>query len=141
MTRGSGERVCCHDRRALIVRFALVRSRRASSAASGRDLLMLTALERSSILRPHLAHGLRPTQKRNHRGIRMKAFFFLAALAVVGLVVTGAIKMQKTNDNTISIQIDKQRVQEDENRLIDEGRHLLDNAGSALHDAGETSRN
>jgi len=71
----------------------------------------------------------------------MKAFFFLAALAVVGLVVTGAIKMQKTNDNTISIQIDKQRVQEDENRLIDEGRHLLDNAGSALHDAGETSRN
>ena len=63
----------------------------------------------------------------------MKMLFFLAALAVVGLVVTGAIKMQKSTDtNTISIQIDKERVHEDADRVVDEGRHVLEEAESAL---------
>ena len=63
----------------------------------------------------------------------MKLVFFLAALAIVGLVVTGAIKLQKSSDtNTISIQIDKQRVHEDADRVVEEGKHVLEEAEAAI---------
>ncbi len=63
----------------------------------------------------------------------MKLVFFVAALAVVGLVVTGAIKLQKSTDtNTISIQIDKERVHEDADRVVGEGKHVLEEAEAAI---------
>ena len=68
----------------------------------------------------------------------MKTLVFLAVLAVVGLVVTGAIKMQKTADNTLTIQVDEQRVAEDAHRVAEEGREVLHQAESALQNS-ETS--
>lgn len=72
----------------------------------------------------------------------MKTLIFLAALAVVGLVVTGAIHLQKTNDNTISIQVDKGRVEQDADRLVHEGESLLHQAEADLSNAAQApSRN
>jgi hypothetical protein len=63
----------------------------------------------------------------------MRTLVFLGILAIIGLVVTGAIKMQKSpNDNTISIQIDKQRVSEDAQRVVDDGKELLQEAETAV---------
>ena len=63
----------------------------------------------------------------------MRTLIFLGILAVIGLVVTGAIKMQKTPDNnTISIQIDKQRVSEDAQKVVDEGKTVLQEAENAI---------
>jgi uncharacterized protein YoxC len=62
----------------------------------------------------------------------MKALVFLAALAVVGLVVTGAIHLQKTNDNTYDIQVDKARVEQDAERVVSEGQDLLHKAEAEL---------
>lgn len=64
----------------------------------------------------------------------MKIFLFLVALAVVGLIVTGAIKFQKS-DNTISIQIDRAKVREEAEMVVDKSREVLREAGSALKDA------
>ncbi len=64
----------------------------------------------------------------------MKIFMFLAALAVVWLVVTGAIKFQKSN-NTISIQIDRAKVQEEAEMVIDKSEEVLREAGNALKDS------
>jgi hypothetical protein len=61
----------------------------------------------------------------------MKVLFFLAALAVVGLVVTGAIHFQKSG-NTISIQIDKDRVEEDAQKAIGESEQVLHEAEARL---------
>lgn len=61
----------------------------------------------------------------------MKALFFLAALALVGLVVTGAISLQRSGD-TISIQIDKQRVAQDAKAVVNEGKQVLREAKSKL---------
>ena len=61
----------------------------------------------------------------------MRILFFLAALAIAGLVVTGAIRMQKSGD-TISIQINKKQVKEDAARVLEEGREVLEDAHSAL---------
>lgn len=62
----------------------------------------------------------------------MKTLVFLAALAVIGLVVTGAIKLQKSSDSTLSIQVDENRVAEDARRVVDEGKHVLQEAESAF---------
>jgi hypothetical protein len=62
----------------------------------------------------------------------MKTLVFLAALAVVGLVVTGAIKMQKTSDNTLSIQVDENLVKQDASRVIEEGREVIEKAEAAV---------
>jgi hypothetical protein len=64
----------------------------------------------------------------------MKIFLFLVALAVAGLIVTGAIKFQKS-DNTISIQIDRAKVREEAKMVVDKSREVLREAGSALKDA------
>jgi hypothetical protein len=65
----------------------------------------------------------------------MKTLVFLAALAVVGLVVTGAIKLQKSSDNTLSIQIDEGRVRQDASRVVEEGKHVFQEAESTLNQA------
>ncbi len=64
----------------------------------------------------------------------MKFFMFLAALAVVGLVVTGAIKFQRS-DNTISIQIDRAKVREEAKIVVDKSKNVLREAGSALKES------
>ena len=69
----------------------------------------------------------------------MKFFLFLVALAVVGLVVTGAIKFQRS-DNTISIQIDRAKVREEAEMVVDKSKDVLREAGNALkesHDDNE----
>ena len=72
----------------------------------------------------------------------MKLFMFLGVLAVIGLVVTGAITLQKSSDNKITIQIDRAKVREDAQRVVEEGRHVLDEAGSAFRQTGDDkSRN
>jgi hypothetical protein len=67
----------------------------------------------------------------------MKVFAFLAALAIVGLVITGAIKLQKS-DNSISIQIDRNRVKEEAKNVVEKGEDLLRDAGSAFEEARDT---
>ncbi len=64
----------------------------------------------------------------------MKFLMFLVALAVVGLVVTGAIKFQKS-DNTISIQIDRAKVREEAKNVVDKSKEVFREAGSALKEA------
>jgi hypothetical protein len=69
----------------------------------------------------------------------MKTLVFLAALAVVGLVVTGAIKLQKSSDNTLSIQVDENRVRQDASRVVEEGKHVFQEAESTLNQATQDS--
>jgi hypothetical protein len=72
----------------------------------------------------------------------MKVLVFLAALAIVGLVVTGAIHLQKTNDNTLDIQVDKARVEQDAERVVDEGKALFHKAEADLQSNSQSpSRN
>ena len=61
----------------------------------------------------------------------MRILFILGALAIAGLVVTGAIRMQKSGD-TISIQINKKQVREEAAKVIEEGREVFEDAESAL---------
>jgi hypothetical protein len=61
----------------------------------------------------------------------MRILFFLLVLAAVGLVITGAVKLQRSGDN-ISIEIDKKRVAEDARGVVNEGRELLESARSRL---------
>lgn len=68
----------------------------------------------------------------------MKFLMFLVALAVVGLVVTGAIKFQKS-DNTISIQIDRAKVREEAKIVVDKSKEVLREAGSALKEVRDDS--
>lgn len=72
----------------------------------------------------------------------MRILFFLGVLAIVGLVVTGAIKLQSSADNTISIQIDKDRVKEDAKIVVRKGKEVIREASEALRDSGnkETQR-
>jgi hypothetical protein len=62
----------------------------------------------------------------------MKLLVFLVALAIVGLIVTGAITLQKTDDNKITIQIDRSRVREDAARVVEKGKRVLRGAEAAL---------
>ncbi len=64
----------------------------------------------------------------------MRILFFLGMLAIVGLVVTGAIKMQSSPDHTISIQIDKEKVKEDAQIVVRKGREVIEEASDALRD-------
>jgi hypothetical protein len=67
----------------------------------------------------------------------MRIFLFLGVLAVVGLVVTGAIKLTSAPDNTISIQIDKTRVKEDAQIVVRKGKEVIREASEALRDSGD----
>ena len=61
----------------------------------------------------------------------IRALFFLAALAVVGLIVTGAIRLTRS-DNSITIQIDKKRVAEDAQAVVKKSRQALRKAEATL---------
>ena len=69
----------------------------------------------------------------------MRLLVFLGALAIGGLIVTGAIKLQKT-DRSITIQVDRQQVRQDATRLIEEGKDLVEDAEAALHDHDSSQR-
>lgn len=60
-----------------------------------------------------------------------RAFFFLAALAVVGLIITGAIRLQRS-DSSITIEIDKGRVAKDARAVLDQGKKALREAEASL---------
>ena len=64
----------------------------------------------------------------------MRVLFFLGALAVAGLVVSGAIKMQKT-DGKIDIEIDKKEVAQDADKFLEEGKEIFQKAETDLHDS------
>ncbi|MGD9724109.1 MAG: hypothetical protein AB7O59_22975 [Pirellulales bacterium] len=62
-----------------------------------------------------------------------RALFFLLALAIVGLIITGAIQLQRTDD-TITIQINKDRVAEDAKKVVKRGQDVLRKAEASLDD-------
>ncbi len=64
----------------------------------------------------------------------MKVLFFLGALAIGGLVISGAIKMQKT-DGKIDIEIDKKEVAEDAEKFLEEGKEIFQKAETNLHES------
>ncbi len=61
----------------------------------------------------------------------IRALFFLGILAVIGLIVTGAIQLQRTDD-TITIEINKQRVAEDAKNVVSRGKEVLRKAEVTL---------
>lgn len=61
----------------------------------------------------------------------LRALFFLGVLAIIGLIVTGAIQLQRSNDS-ITIEINKQRVAEDAKRVISGGKEVLRKAEASL---------
>jgi len=65
----------------------------------------------------------------------MRILFVLGVLAVIGLIVTGAITLQRKDDNTITIQIDKDRVKEDARSVIKKGKEVIQDAESAFREA------
>lgn len=69
----------------------------------------------------------------------MRILIFLAALAVVGLIVTGAIKLQKTDQNTITIQIDRKQVKEDAARVVKRGKAVLEEAENVIRQSSRDS--
>jgi hypothetical protein len=69
----------------------------------------------------------------------MRILFFLAALAVLGLIVTGAITLQRTDDQKITIQIDRGRVRQDAAAAFEKGKEVLEGAESAVRRPREDS--
>jgi hypothetical protein len=67
----------------------------------------------------------------------IRALFFLGILAIIGLIVTGAIQLQRTDD-TITIEINKQRVAEDAKKVVGRGREVLRKAEASLDKEIET---
>jgi len=66
----------------------------------------------------------------------MRIVFFLGALAIVGLVISGAITLQKT-DGKIQIEIDKKEVVEDTQKFLDEGKEIFQNAETKMNDSAQ----
>lgn len=70
----------------------------------------------------------------------MRILFFLAVLAVIGLIITGAITLTRTDDQKITIQIDRGRVRQDAATAFEKGKEVFEDAEAALHhEATDTS--
>jgi hypothetical protein len=69
----------------------------------------------------------------------MKILFFLAALAIIGLIITGAITLGHNDDQTITIQINKGRVKQDAAAAIEKGKEVLGGAETRLRQAARDS--
>jgi hypothetical protein len=69
----------------------------------------------------------------------MRILFLLAALAIVGLIVTGAITLTRTDDQKITIQIDRARVRQDAKAALEKGKAVLEDAESALRRPSPTT--
>ena len=63
--------------------------------------------------------------RRTLRRIQMRLLLILAVVAVIGLIVTGAITLQRSEDNKITIQIDKTKVREEASEVIDKGKEVI----------------
>ena len=61
----------------------------------------------------------------------MRLLLFLGILAVVGLIITGAITLQRTDDNKITIQIDRTKVREEAKEVIDKGKDVIEGVREA----------
>ncbi len=55
----------------------------------------------------------------------MRLLLFLGVAAVIGLIVTGAITLQRTDDNKITIQIDRTKVREEASEVIEKGKEVI----------------
>lgn len=66
----------------------------------------------------------------------LRAVFFLGALAIIGLIITGAIHLQRTDDS-ITIEINKHRVAEDAKTVVDKSRTVLRQAEASLDDGSQ----
>ncbi len=55
----------------------------------------------------------------------MRLLLILAVVAVIGLVVTGAITLQRSEDNKITIQIDKSKVREEASEVIEKSKEVI----------------
>jgi hypothetical protein len=82
-----------------------------------------------------LVQSMRPVTKWISRGNLMRLLLILGVLAVIGLVVTGAITLQRSDDNKITIQIDKGKVKEEAATVMEKGKEVLQGAGSSLREA------
>ena len=69
----------------------------------------------------------------------MKILFFLAALAIIGLIITGAIRLGRSDDQTITIQINKGRVKQDAAAAFEKGKEVFGGAESRLRQATRDS--
>jgi hypothetical protein len=65
-----------------------------------------------------------------------RALLFLAALAIIGLIITGAIQLQRSDDS-ITIQINKNQVREDAKKVVNRGREVLRKAEATLDNEGD----
>ncbi|MEX0677864.1 MAG: hypothetical protein WD063_12355 [Pirellulales bacterium] len=65
----------------------------------------------------------------------MRFLLFLAALVLVGLIITGAITLGRSDDQTITIQINEGRVKKDAAAAIKKGKEVLGGAQSRLRQA------
>jgi hypothetical protein len=55
----------------------------------------------------------------------MRLLLILGVAAVIGLIVTGAITLQRSEDNKITIQIDKAKVREEASEVIEKGKEVI----------------
>jgi hypothetical protein len=55
----------------------------------------------------------------------MRVLLFLGVVAIIGLIITGAITLQRTDDNKITIQIDKTKVKQEAVEVIEKGREVI----------------
>jgi hypothetical protein len=62
----------------------------------------------------------------------MKILLFVGALIIIGLIITGAITLQRSGDETITIQINKGRVKQDAAKALEKGREVILEAESAF---------
>ncbi len=60
-----------------------------------------------------------------------RLFLFLGALAVIGLIITGAIQLRRT-DESITIEINRGQVREDARNVVDHGKRVFREAEAAL---------
>ena len=65
----------------------------------------------------------------------MRLLLFLGVLAVIGLIVTGAITLQRSADDTITIKIDRTRVRQDAATVVEKGKDVLEGAGDRFREA------
>jgi len=60
-----------------------------------------------------------------------RLFLFLAALAVIGLIITGAIQLNRDDDN-ITIRIDRDHVRKDAQAVVNRGKEVFRKAEASL---------
>ena len=60
-----------------------------------------------------------------------RLFLFLAALAIIGLIITGAIQLRR-DDESITIEINRGRVRQDAKAVVNGGKEVIRKAEASL---------